>query len=424
MFSLLREDLIYTDVPKAYKWTCIKQEGFMNYSQIFKEKCQGYRCLPDGTLEPTTARTVNLKQLFAVFKSKDEKVFEENQWMFDGQYRFLDKESIDGQHVNFTSYPRSGNSFLRRYLESVTGICTGSTMSIHQSTSLQIMGMYGESKRDDSVFIVKSHHPFYLKLATVYDSNKTIYVVRDPVDSLPSYCSLINCMNHATKPEYPLDGLPEYWDWFVRSQSDQMKKFMDIFRRQFQEEKVNPVYIVRYEDLVEDPRNTLQGLFGFLLESDDLEGSNIMRRIDQVIAQGRKATTTYALKGHTGQFHYNKKMYSDDQLKYMRETLADHLYYFGYSNDPNGEDNFTGFYDFEQHDPKHVQNYYGFRKDNERNTKDILSEGYQTKHFKVNQEGVFDLFTHEEGVRFLQPSKDYAEKTIKEALAKKQQTPQ
>jgi hypothetical protein len=31
-------------------------------------------------------------------------------------------------HVSYASYPRSGNTFLRKYLESITGIATGSDM--------------------------------------------------------------------------------------------------------------------------------------------------------------------------------------------------------------------------------------------------------------------------------------------------------
>ena len=41
-----------------------------------------------------------------------------------------------GDMVCFQSYPRSGNTFLRGYLESVTGVFTGSDMSTIVSFSL------------------------------------------------------------------------------------------------------------------------------------------------------------------------------------------------------------------------------------------------------------------------------------------------
>ena len=62
-----------------------------------------------------------------VLKSKDEADLLNNSWMFDGDCKFLDgKDSLDGNKIYFTSFPRSGNSFLRRLLEEVTGIATGS----------------------------------------------------------------------------------------------------------------------------------------------------------------------------------------------------------------------------------------------------------------------------------------------------------
>lgn len=52
------------------------------------------------------------------------------QWMFDGEERFLDGENIDGERIAFVSHPRSGNSFLRKYLEAITGTITTSDMGL------------------------------------------------------------------------------------------------------------------------------------------------------------------------------------------------------------------------------------------------------------------------------------------------------
>jgi hypothetical protein len=49
---------------------------------------------------------------------------------------FLDGESID--NVIFASFPRSGNTFTRKYLESITGIVTGADN--HPLMSLFTMG--------------------------------------------------------------------------------------------------------------------------------------------------------------------------------------------------------------------------------------------------------------------------------------------
>ena len=51
-------------------------------------------------------------------------------------------------------------------------------------------------------------------------------------------------------------------------------------------------------------------MFKYLLEIDDVEGTNVQRRIDQVVAQGRSATQTYKLKSTTGQLNVNAERYT------------------------------------------------------------------------------------------------------------------
>jgi len=51
---------------------------------------------------------------------------------------FLDsKQSMIGNRVMLASYPRSGNSFLRKIIEQVTGIFTGSDYAIADCMPLQ-----------------------------------------------------------------------------------------------------------------------------------------------------------------------------------------------------------------------------------------------------------------------------------------------
>ena len=74
--------------------------------------------------------TVNLKQLKEILLSKDLSRDKELDWIASGEMRFLDGEDIDGDKVCFQSFPRSGNTMLRRFLEVVTGVHTGSDMPI------------------------------------------------------------------------------------------------------------------------------------------------------------------------------------------------------------------------------------------------------------------------------------------------------
>jgi hypothetical protein len=68
-------------------------------------------------------KVVNLKQLIALLSSSDRKQWEEAKWVFDkNHFRFLDGESNPSNKIAFASFPRSGNTFLRKYLELLSGI--------------------------------------------------------------------------------------------------------------------------------------------------------------------------------------------------------------------------------------------------------------------------------------------------------------
>jgi hypothetical protein len=54
--------------------------------------------------------------------------------LISGKTKFLDsKVNMAGNRVAFASYPRTGNSFLRKILENITGVFTGSDMPLFKS---------------------------------------------------------------------------------------------------------------------------------------------------------------------------------------------------------------------------------------------------------------------------------------------------
>ena len=83
-----------------------------------------------GVLRTDTRATVSLKKLKAVLLSKDMKVYDEykKEFLDDNILKFLDGEDIDGDRVCYQSFMRSGNTFLRKYLELILGVPTGSEM--------------------------------------------------------------------------------------------------------------------------------------------------------------------------------------------------------------------------------------------------------------------------------------------------------
>jgi hypothetical protein len=71
-----------------------------------------------------------------MLKSRDATTFKE--WDL-GQSYFLDGEKgLEFHKTAFLSFPRAGNSFLRRLIENCTGIVTGASVGLNSGTGVQI----------------------------------------------------------------------------------------------------------------------------------------------------------------------------------------------------------------------------------------------------------------------------------------------
>ena len=133
--NIYREDQIYVD--NQFTYYSLSPDGpgkeqYENFTMKFRRLYPGY-CLnkemqviakrPPFMHAPSTPK---LSHIVDLFKSKDEQLWKENAWIFDGNFRYLDGSPNLSNKVSFSSFPRSGNSFLRRYIELITGITTGS----------------------------------------------------------------------------------------------------------------------------------------------------------------------------------------------------------------------------------------------------------------------------------------------------------
>ena len=61
-------------------------------------------------------------------------------FMDDGKLRFLDGESIAGDRVCYQTFPRSGNTFLRKYMELITNVPTGTEQDNSTPMPLFLLG--------------------------------------------------------------------------------------------------------------------------------------------------------------------------------------------------------------------------------------------------------------------------------------------
>jgi len=163
---------------------------------------------------------VNLKELEQILLSKDEKIWEEAKWIYDAYKtcpKFLDGAPNKSNKIAFASFPRSGNTFLRKYFEFLTGIQTGADNTLHINIPLQMMGLKGEDIADDSVWVVKTHSPWCMPFAPLFTANKIVTVVRNPLDVIPSWLNLLCLANHNSKAPFNYEEkFPTWWDWWAK----------------------------------------------------------------------------------------------------------------------------------------------------------------------------------------------------------------
>lgn len=78
--------------------------------------------------------------------------------------------------------------------------------------------------------------------------------------------------------DYPTH-YPYWWDFWVKKFARIQARYFEALIRHTTKEGKNPIYIVRYEDLCTHPTEELTGMMKFLLDMDDISGTNVERRI-------------------------------------------------------------------------------------------------------------------------------------------------
>lgn len=139
---MYREDLFYSD-KEFIVYSLNGPDGtperasLEKMSERFNRMYKGYVLEPYGHIRalPSTP-AINLKQLQALLLSKDEALWQRSKWLFEADGIFLDGEPIRSNKIAFCSFPRSGNTFLRKYFQLLSGVPTGSDNTLHTDTIL------------------------------------------------------------------------------------------------------------------------------------------------------------------------------------------------------------------------------------------------------------------------------------------------
>ena len=96
------------------------------FSERFNRLYPGYMLDKNMRIRAKPGTPVlNINELIRLLRSSDEKPWKESEWMFKGGFRFLDGSPNKSNKIAFASFPRSGNTFLRKYSEMLTGVQTG-----------------------------------------------------------------------------------------------------------------------------------------------------------------------------------------------------------------------------------------------------------------------------------------------------------
>jgi hypothetical protein len=196
------------------------------------------------------------------------------------------------------SFPRSGNTLLRAYLEKITGLTSGSDCDITKKLNkdLMNMGLAGEGLVDKRVWVVKSHYPERYGKTKFY-SERAILLVRNPLDCITSLFNMVCTGSHNKSiSDNDFKQFPQLWSEFIQQDITVWKDFHDFWLNA----KI-PVHIVRYEDVVNNPEPTLRELLKFILNQDDLSGT----KVEQYLQMAVKETSPQIYKPRSGKVNGN-----------------------------------------------------------------------------------------------------------------------
>lgn len=193
------------------------QTGFMLYSDRIRHLYPGYSLDGRNRVVPgLDTPTLNFDQVKETLLGKDLSRDSEFNWITKERDRFLDQSVSMREHgVGFCSYPRSGNTLLRVYLEQITGITTGSNVrTTGGALTLQVTGLKGEVHNcdDNDVWITK-WHPYQsygdVEFKT-FTGSRMIYLVRNPIDMFVSEFLLWHVASHSKEINEEIKNHPAF----------------------------------------------------------------------------------------------------------------------------------------------------------------------------------------------------------------------
>lgn len=155
---------------------------------------------------------------------------------------------------------------------------------------------------------------------------------RFQLDADPSFFYLTYCLCHSGsfKAKLTEDPILPYWQNWQRLCTLAYKQWFEHWLH-IAETTDKPVYFFRFEDILSQPEEELKNLFKFILGMEDIEGTVIERRIQDVMNMGSKKNQVY--KPRQGGTNRNLANYSPQQIEFTKNYNEDLFHIFGYIKD-------------------------------------------------------------------------------------------
>lgn len=207
---------------------------------------------------------------------------------------YTDGKSSEQASVVLVTYPRAGNTLMRKQFENLSGVATGSdvVMKFQPNMALQFMGFKAEGITDDRVWIKKSHYPFTTPFQPGFQGDYGLVCIRNPLNCVPSFFFLASSCTHTESyvPCLLREDVVDVWKEFFHKAIDAWVEWHNYWLAEARAGK--PVYFFGFEDILVDPKRSLRELMGFVLgmTEKDMDGSVMEQRIEEVIAMGASSS--------------------------------------------------------------------------------------------------------------------------------------
>lgn len=108
-----------------------------------------------------------------------------------------------------------------------------------------------------------------------------------------------------------------YMNYFEMFVAQEISVWRDFHSYWLDPDPLIPTYVVRYEDLLSKPKDTLTGLFSFLLNQKNLSGTLIEKLIDK---HTQKGTQKVVYKPRVGKINGNLTKFTPELTSQMKKV--------------------------------------------------------------------------------------------------------